>query len=174
MHSSFGCYFEGFSVLWGEDPDPTYANITPFQSLTCQGARIMMDMLSALVLHGLFERFSRLRVMCIESGSRWLPGLLYDLDHAVMIGRRSRVAPKLSALPSEILGKHLYISPHPEDDLVDLARVFPADHILLGSDYPHAEGLAHPIDYLKKLDKFDDRTKRAIIGQSVAELVSAW
>jgi predicted TIM-barrel fold metal-dependent hydrolase len=174
MHASFGNYCATFSVLWGEEPDPTYADITPFQSLTCQGARIIMDTLSALVLHGLFERFPDLYVMSIESGARWLPGLLHDLDHAALNARRSRLAPKLSALPAEILRQHLYISPHPEDDPMELARAFPADRIMFGSDYPHAEGLDHPMDYLGKLNAFDDEARRGIIGRNVARLVGTW
>jgi predicted TIM-barrel fold metal-dependent hydrolase len=33
----------------------------------------------------------------------------------------------------------------------------------MGSDFPHAEGLADPVDYEKLLDPLDDATKRGIM-----------
>jgi predicted TIM-barrel fold metal-dependent hydrolase len=35
-----------------------------------------------------------------------------------------------------------------------LRELLGADHILMGSDYPHAEGLAEPASYVKDLRNF--------------------
>jgi hypothetical protein len=42
-----------------------------------------MDTMSALVLHNLFGRHAGVRVLCIESGSNWVPYLLGRMDFAV-------------------------------------------------------------------------------------------
>jgi predicted TIM-barrel fold metal-dependent hydrolase len=46
------------------------------------------------------------------------------------------------------------VSPYYEDDLSALRDVLGADRVLMGSDYPHAEGLAEPTAYIKDLENF--------------------
>ena len=38
-----------------------------------------------------------------------------------------------------------------------------ADHVLFGSDWPHAEGLAEPTDFVHDLDGFSDDEIRLIM-----------
>ena len=37
-----------------------------------------------------------------------------------------------------------------------LAKLLPAERILFGSDFPHPEGLAEPLDYLKEFADFSE------------------
>ena len=53
----------------------------PFVMMLQKG-RAVMDNAAALVAHGLFERFPRLRVAFIEFGATWVPTLLHNLQHA--------------------------------------------------------------------------------------------
>ena len=46
------------------------------------------------------------------------------------------------------------MSPYYEDDLERLRDTIGADHVLFGSDYPHAEGLAEPTDFVYDLKGF--------------------
>jgi predicted TIM-barrel fold metal-dependent hydrolase len=174
MHSSFSSYLEYVSPLWGEDPDPTYRNITPFQALTCMGDRPISDMLGAMTLHNLFGKFPDLKVLSIENGSSWLGGLLRRMDHAAVVGRRSQVAPVLGDKPSVILSQHLYIVPFVEESVDALAEVIDSGHILFGSDWPHPEGLARPLDFMAGLANFDADSTRAIMGDTMASLIGAW
>jgi predicted TIM-barrel fold metal-dependent hydrolase len=48
----------------------------------------------------------------------------------------------------------VWVSPYVEDDLAGLRELVGADHMLMGSDYPHAEGLADPSAYIKDLESF--------------------
>ena len=43
------------------------------------------------------------------------------------------------------------MSPYYEDDLERLRDKIGADHVLFGSDFPHAEGLAEPTDFVYDL-----------------------
>ena len=46
--------------------------------------------------------------------------------------------------PRETFKRHVWVSPFYEDELASLLRLLGQDHILMGSDYPHVEGLAEP------------------------------
>jgi predicted TIM-barrel fold metal-dependent hydrolase len=46
------------------------------------------------------------------------------------------------------------VSPFYEDELGALRDILGSDHLLMGSDYPHAEGLAEPATYIKDLKNF--------------------
>jgi predicted TIM-barrel fold metal-dependent hydrolase len=47
------------------------------------------------------------------------------------------------------------VSPFYEDELASLLRLIGADHIVMGSDYPHVEGLVEPAAYIKDLQNFN-------------------
>ena len=46
--------------------------------------------------------------------------------------------------PSDVFKDRFFVSPFPEDDIPALVDVLGADHVLMGSDWPHAEGTATP------------------------------
>ena len=46
--------------------------------------------------------------------------------------------------PVETFRDHVWVAPFYEDDLSILKEELGLDHILFGSDWPHAEGLAEP------------------------------
>lgn len=56
--------------------------------------------------------------------------------------------------PRETLRRHIWVSPFYEDKLGELRDLAGVGHILMGSDYPHVEGLAEPASYLKDLENF--------------------
>ena len=66
--------------------------------------------------------------------------------------------------------QHLYVSPFYEEDVVGLVNSIGAERILMGSDYPHAEGVADPIDWLRKLDGLDAGSVRMIMRDNAARL----
>jgi hypothetical protein len=45
-----------------------------------------------------------------------------------------------------------------------------AGSLVMGSDFPHAEGLAEPADFLKLLDPLDDITKYQIMRGNADKL----
>ena len=99
----------------------------------------MFDMMAALVCHGVFDRHPTLRVASLELGAAWAPELL----------RRFRVAygktPQLFARdPVESFREHVWVAPFYEDDIGTIRDAIGADRILLGSDWPHPEGLPSP------------------------------
>ena len=63
------------------------------------------------------------------------------------------------------------MAPYFEDDARELADLIGVDHVLFGSDYPHAEGLARPLDFLKELDGFSPDELRRIMRDN-AEFIA--
>lgn len=174
LHSSWSQYHKQWSSQWGEQPDPTYRELTSFQSYLGMGARPMMDTLAAMVFHGLFNRFPNVNVMAVEGGSYWVPELMKHLDKAHRSGKGSKFSPNLPDWPSKVLEQHLYVTPFHEEDVVELAECFLADHIILGSDYPHAEGMPHPSTYAKRLAPLGPDATRGIMGENLARVIGIW
>ncbi len=77
----------------------------------------------------------------------------------------------LPSRPSELLAQHLWVSPFPEEDVLQLIETLGADHILFGSDYPHPEGLREPADFIDRLTSCDPITIRKILRGNTAEFL---
>ena len=110
---------------------------------TLGSACSIMTHLVSLICHGTFERVPGLRVMMMEGGLAWLPGIMWRLD-ANWLGLRSEV-PWLDRRPSEILREHVRFTTQPlelidgNDELLFrmLEAVGAPDILCFASDYPH-------------------------------------
>lgn len=125
--------------------------------------RLVSDFAFVLVAHRLFERFPQLKYAFVEAGSAWVPSLLMALEN---LGHSGAYAIN----PREQFLEHCWVTPYPEDDLDELMRHMPADHILFGSDWPHGEGFAHPRDFFQKLGACSDDEIRMIVRDNARAL----
>jgi predicted TIM-barrel fold metal-dependent hydrolase len=172
FHLDTSDYNETIATQWSEDPRRTGFELSPLQVFHSYIDRPIRDTLAALVLHNLFGRFPKVQVISIELGAFWLRPLLRDMDKAAMFGASGRLlGGKLDGLPSEILAKHLRVVPYYEDDIEDLLEVIDIRRILFGSDFPHAEGLKEPLQFLKYLPDLPDRDVRRIMRDNAAEVL---
>jgi len=160
--SGYGKYAED----WGGDAEMEAFRLNPFKTLT-SADRPIYDTVTALVCHGVFARFPNVRVATIESGSEWVPGLVKKMKKTY--GQVPTAFP--GGDPVEQLREHVWVSPYYEDDILALADDVGAGHVIMGSDYPHAEGLADPASYVKELDGFDDDDVRRIMRDNARQLV---
>ncbi len=101
--------------------------------------RTPFETFAALICHGLFDRFPNVRIASIESGSDWVLTLKKKLTKVY-----GQLEGAFSENPVETLAKHVWVAPYYEDDLAAVKAVIGVDHLLFGSDWPHAEGLAEP------------------------------
>lgn len=97
------------------------------------------ETMGALICHGLFDRFPRIRVASIEAGASWVPVLMKKLKKAY-----GQMPSGFASDPVETFRRHIWVAPFYEDDLGALKEEIGLDHLLFGSDWPHAEGLAEP------------------------------
>ncbi len=67
----------------------------------------------------------------------------------------------------------MWVTPYCEEDLRALADLIGVERILFGSDWPHGEGLADPLDFDKELGDFDEGEIRKIMRDNCLELLGA-
>jgi predicted TIM-barrel fold metal-dependent hydrolase len=141
-------FYTEYLAHWGERAEVEAFRQNPFRSLL--SADNHQDTFANLLAHGLFQRFPNLRTASIERGSDWVFQLFDKLKKS--FGQTPRA---YAEDPRETFKRHVWVSPFYEDQLGELRELLGSDHILMGSDYPHAEGLADPISYIKDLKNFD-------------------
>jgi predicted TIM-barrel fold metal-dependent hydrolase len=154
--SGYGRYV----AAW-EGPRPTEGFRGHAFGMAILPGRAIMDTIAALVVHGVFARFPNLRVATIENGSFWVPWLTKNLNKAYGQMRFAFAEP-----PLETLRRHVFVAPYFEDDARELADLIGVDHVLFGSDWPHAEGLANPLDFAKELAAFSPAEVRKIMREN--------
>jgi len=159
--------YNKFANEWGVGGEFKSFDYDPLR--ICLSASPIQDTLSALLCHGLFDRFPRLRVATIESGSEWVAPLLVKLKKAY-----GQLAMLFRSDPVEQLRRHVWVAPYYEDDLEALKQRIGADHVLFGSDYPHAEGLAVPTDFAHDLKGYDEDEVRLVMRENAMGLLRPW
>ena len=86
-------------------------------------------------------RFPRLAIAMSEGGIGWVPMLMdradYVLSHSAS-GNESTAWPS-TTLPSEVLRRNFWFCSIDDPSIVPLRHVIGVDHIMVESDYPHAD-----------------------------------
>jgi predicted TIM-barrel fold metal-dependent hydrolase len=145
---------------WGEGGEFRSFKATPLRALV-MGDRAPFDTFACLVCHGVFRRFPNLRAASIEMGSDWVRLLLRRM--ALLYRQMPYAFPED---PVETFKRHVWVSPFHEEDVKGLGDLLGADHLLMGSDFPHAEGLAEPTDYVHELAGFSPAEVRRIMREN--------
>jgi predicted TIM-barrel fold metal-dependent hydrolase len=152
-----------YAASWGEGGDLSAFEYRPLRSVLSVSP--VRDTLAALICHGVFDRHPNLRVATIESGSEWAFPLLKALRKA-----HGQMPHGFERDPVEAFKRHVWISPYYEDDLERLRHEIGAERVLFGSDFPHAEGLAVPTDFIHDLKGYDESEIRLVMRENVLEL----
>lgn len=139
---------------------------TPFQMISTHEKQIF-DTMAAFVCHGLYDRFPNLRIACIENGGNWVPHLMHELE--ITYGKMPN---EFRRDPVEAFREHVWVSPFYEDDIPRLRDLIGADHLLFGSDWPHAEGLAEPTAFIKDIPGFSDDEVRKVMRDNAWALAT--
>jgi predicted TIM-barrel fold metal-dependent hydrolase len=102
---------------------------------------IMQGVLTSLVFEGVFERFSKLKIVAVEGGFTWAPTLGWRMDkHWEKL--RDEV-PHLKRRPSEYMRDHVWFTTQPMEEardqrhLRDVIDWLGWDRLMFSSDYPH-------------------------------------
>jgi predicted TIM-barrel fold metal-dependent hydrolase len=135
--------------------------------LICLSAAPIHDTLAALLCDGLFDRFPRVRVASIECGSDWMEGLVRKLAKAY-----GQMPTSFRSDPLEKLRRHVFVSPYYEDDMASLREHIGPTNILFGSDFPHAEGLAEPSEFVRDLAGFSQDEVRLVMRENGRRLLA--
>ncbi len=122
-----------------------------------------------LIFAGVLERHPNLKILAVHGGG-YLPAYCGRIDHAW--GARSDSHGELPQPPTSYL-KRIYFdtvvfTPH---QLADLVRLFGADRIVMGTDYPFDMAEYDPIGHVAAVEGFDQSTIGAITGGNARRLL---
>lgn len=173
LHIQATWYFDALSPAWGLDPDPGSWHMSAWQWMNVMGERAAIDTISALIFDNLFGRFPDLRLLVAEHGASWLPHTLEHMDKSRGMGRNGPwIGGQLAARPSEIFHEFCRVTPFPEDDVPAIVAGLGGRSrcIVMGSDFPHAEGIAEPADFSKLLEGLTDEQKEGILRENARDI----
>jgi predicted TIM-barrel fold metal-dependent hydrolase len=164
--------YQKYAADLSEDPDAVLRDFDALQWALCWGDRPAMDTVASLILHGFFGRFPNIRVCLSEQGTVWVPYLVRKLDATFFLGRGARFG-KLDRKPSEIFREHFVVAPFPEENVQRVIADVGIEPIVFGSDFPHAEGLAFPSEYVAaQLGGLSEPQVLAIMRDNLAGFLS--
>jgi hypothetical protein len=137
----------GPAVELGLDHFTSFAGVYPLSHPFAQ-----MQQLTSMMIHGVFERYPKLRAAFLESGCGWVPYLADRLDESWEHRLKRWPFPTKSS-PSEIMrgGNLYYACEREEKTLATVAELIGAEQLLWASDFPHErpwEEFAGDIDTL--------------------------
>jgi predicted TIM-barrel fold metal-dependent hydrolase len=141
----------------------------------------LMIQTSAMLGHGVFDRFPRLRVAFLEGGATWVPFMMDRLDRSYHDGHLQLDlngaligGPKQGEKASEYFKKHLregriFVGFDCDDDGLNTAVAKSGRQpFLFGSDFPHevfdAAKCRHEIDALLARQDLSKEDKEAVLG----------
>jgi len=158
--------YRAITELWGGSREFRAFAFNPIQG--CLSAEPIHDTFAALICHGVFDRHPGVRVASIECGSEWMEGLVRKLKKAY-----GQMPMEFKQDPVEQLREHCFVAPYYEDDIQRLRELIGTEQILFGSDFPHAEGLAEPVDFIRDLDGFSAGEVEQVMRTNGLSLVAA-
>lgn len=164
---------EIYSKPWGLRPAPPSHRHSLMEYFLAFTERPVMDTVVSLIADNLFGRFPKLRVLSIEYGSGWVAPMLGKLEKLARLYSKDMWrfgAPPMS--PTETFRQNVWVAPFYEDDVIGLVETIGASQVLNGSDYPHPEGLAEPIEFAQELAGLDDDSVQSVMRQNFAALIA--
>ncbi len=160
-HISEFHYQQEVAPHWGWKIGPPF-QFSAWQWQNSYGERPITDTLSALIFDNLFGRFPDIRVVVSEFGASWAPHFVKHMDKSRGMARLGPwLGGQLTERPSAIFNRHVKVVPYPEDDTVALAeQLGGTEALVMGSDWPHAEGLREPADFFGRVEGLGEEKRR--------------
>lgn len=138
---------DGYSVLvdlWEPSGAESSLFRSPLRGVLTKG-RAVADFYGAALCQRIFERFPGLRMASVENGAGWVSDLLHRVDDAA-----NRNPGYFREHPRDVFREHVWVTPFWEDALDQLLADVSVERLLMGSDWPHAEGVVAPLDFISE------------------------
>jgi aminocarboxymuconate-semialdehyde decarboxylase len=122
-----------------------------------------------LIFDGVLERHPKLKILAVHGGG-YLGAYSGRIDHAW--GARSDAHGALPQPPTSYL-KRVYVDTvvFTPTQLAELVRVFGADHVVMGTDYPYDMADYDPLGLIAAVDGFDAATIAKLAGGNCKNLL---
>ena len=130
------------------------------------GGRSIQDALASAICHGMLTRFPGVKLISVENGGSWVGTLLTHLEAA-----HKKMPQEFAEHPVEVFRRNVWINPFWEDSVTGLIDLIGADRVCFGSDYPHPEGLEHPLDWAEQLGDTSKADIERIMSSNMFDLM---
>jgi predicted TIM-barrel fold metal-dependent hydrolase len=138
----------------------------PFGEVLDWMGRPIADALASLVCHGVFDRFPDVRVASLENGAAWLEPLLGRLESTY-----HKMPNAFKKNPVETFRKNVFVAPFYEDKISKVIELIGVERVLFGSDWPHPEGLTHPLDFFKDIGDLNEAQTQRVMSTNLKQLL---
>jgi predicted TIM-barrel fold metal-dependent hydrolase len=154
-HVSEAIYMKDHMAVWGEPVQQSRQRQTAFVWMHGYSERPVIETLSSFIFYNFFERFPNVKLLSAENGCEWVPNILVKMDKCRGMAKNGYwPMGQLKERPSEIFLKNVYVVAYPEDNIKGVIDQTGSSHFLvMGSDYPHAEGVPAPRDFVTEACK---------------------
>jgi predicted TIM-barrel fold metal-dependent hydrolase len=168
MHASDSGFQRYVNEWEGHDGEflPFDKKPSAFYQLLHAEDRIINDVVTSIIGHGLVTRFPKLRIMPVENGSAWVRPLVKRLQRVY-----DRSPEAFDEDPIEAFKRCIYVHPFHEEDPIGLVELIGADNVLFGSDFPHPEGMYDPVAFVDQLEGLSDTDKAKIMGGNLNRIM---
>ena len=168
MHASDDGYQRYINEWEGETGEflPFSRKISGFYMLQHAENRVISDVVSSIVGHGLATRFPKLRIMPVENGSAWVRPLVEKFQKVY-----DRSPKAFDEDPMVAFKRCVFIHPFHEEDPQGLIDLIGIDNVMFGSDYPHAEGMYDPVSFVDQLEGLSEDDKAKVMGGNLARIM---
>ena len=172
-HISEFHYQSNVASQWGWQLAPPF-QFSAWQWQNTYGERPITDTLSAIIFDNVFGRFPNVTVLVSEFGAEWVPHFVRHMDKSRGMGRNGPwLGGQLTERPSKIFNRHVRVVPYPEDDTIGMVdRMGTVEPFVMGSDWPHAEGLREPADFYLRTEGLGEETRRKFLRDNGLALLA--
>ena len=149
FHTSEAAYMHTHMKIWGELPLQSRQKQSAFTWMNFYSERPVIETLTSFVFYNFFERFPNVKLISVENGAEWVPSTLVKMDKSRGMAKNGLwPCGQLKQRPSEIFKENIFVVAYPEDDVRKIVEeTGTSKYLLMGSDYPHAEGVPTPRDF---------------------------
>jgi predicted TIM-barrel fold metal-dependent hydrolase len=130
--------------------------------------------LADLILHGVLERFPELRIGVVELTAGWVPSFLLHIDGASDFYAQRHGEPfrPLAERPSTYFQHQVRVAALPYEMPGRLVASVGEQTFMVGSDWPHAEGVADPLGAAEQAARgLEDGARAQLLGANAAWLL---
>jgi len=122
-----------------------------------------------MIADGLFDRFPRLKVLCVEAGAGWAPYIMDRMDEKY---EHLGWTFPLKLKPSDYFRRNIWVVAEPEERTIgSVMELMGEDRVLWGSDFPHIDStLEAPQRIRKSVAGLDDPRRRKVMGANARQV----
>ena len=168
MHASDNGFQRYINEWEGHDGEflPFSRKLVGFYKLLHAENRVISDVVSSIVGHGLATRFPKLRIMPVENGSAWVRPLVEKFQKVY-----ARLPKAFDEDPMVAFKRCIYIHPFHEEDPIGLVDLIGVDNVMFGSDFPHPEGMYDPMGFVDQLEGLPEDDKAKVMGGNLNRIM---